>query len=141
MTQEPVELVRRFVDGYNARSLHEDAAELFASDLVVINEAAGLETRGRDAFLQHAVDGWVRAVPDAHVDLLDYEVQDGTVTVTMRSAGTFDGTLETPEGSVPGTGESFEMEMRVDATVEGDRIVRWVSEYDVAGWQEQVGLA
>lgn len=141
MTQEPVELVRRFVEGYNNRSLHDDAEAIFASDLVVINEAAGLETQGCDAFLQHAVDGWIHAVPDARVELLDYQVQGGVITVTMQSSGTFDGTLETPEGSIPGTGKPFEMEMHVEATVEGARIVRWVSEYDVEGWQKQVGLA
>ena len=141
MTTEPVELVRRFVAGYNDRSLHDDAASIFASDLVVVNESAGRNTQGVDAFLQHAFDGWVRAVPDARVELVDYQVRDGSFAFTRRSTGTFEGELETPEGPVPGTGKPFEMEMRVEATVEGDRITRWVSEYDVADWQKQVGLA
>lgn len=140
MTSEPVELVRRFVEDYNDRSLHADGETIFASDLVVVNEAVGLETQGLDAFLQHALDDWVRAVPDARVELMDYQVRDGSIAFTMRSTGTFEGELETPEGPVPGTGNPFEMEMRVDATVEGDRITRWSSEYDVADWQKQVGL-
>lgn len=141
MTTEPVELVRRFVDGYNGRSLPDDAAAIFATDLVVVNEAAGSETRGRDAFIQHVFDGWVQAVPDARVELVDFEVGDRAVTCTMRSTGTFDGTLETPEGTVPGTGRAFELEFTVEANVAGDRIDRWVSAYDVTDWEQQVGLA
>lgn len=141
MASEPVELVRKFIAGYNARSLHDDAAALFAPDLVVVNESAGQELEGIDAFLQHAVDGWVHAVPDARVELVDYRIQDRGIAFTMRSAGTFDGTLETPEGAISGTGNPFELEVRVEATVEGDRISRWVSDYDLQDWEQQVGLA
>lgn len=141
MTVEPIELIRSFVDGYNDRSLHDDAEAIFASDLVVVNEAAGMETQGIDAFLEHAVDGWLQAVPDARVELVDYQIQDGVVFFTMRETGTFEGELETPEGTVAGTGKPFEMDLRVEATVEGDRITRWVSEYDVEDWRKQVGLA
>lgn len=141
MTTEPVELLRRFVDSYNDRSLPDEAAAIFASDLVVVNEAAGVETEGIDAYLEHAYHGWIAAVPDASVELVDYEVDEWTVTCTLRSDGTFDGTLETPEGPIPGTGKPFEIELHVEASIDEGRVSRWVSSYDVKDWQHQVGLA
>lgn len=141
MTTEPVALVRQFIDSYNERSLREAAESLFASDLEVVNRAARVEVQGIDAFLDHVFDGWIRAVPDARVELVDYAVHDTVVTFTMRSTGSFEGPLETPEGTVDGTGERFETAFRVEATVSDGRIGKWVSEYDVADWQRQVGLA
>lgn len=104
MTTEPIEFLRQFVDSYNSRSLLDEAQAIFVPGLVVVNEAAGIETEGIDSYLEHAYHGWIEAVPDAHVELVDYEVDDQTVTCTLRSGGTFDGTLETSEGSIPGRG-------------------------------------
>lgn len=141
MTTELIELLRRFVNSYNDRSLPDEAEAIFAPDLVVVNEAAGVEAEGIDEYLEHAYHGWIGAVPDAHVDLVDYEVDDRTVTCTLRSGGTFEGTLETAEGSIPGTGEPFEIELNIEADIDEGRITRWVSSYDIEKWQHQVGLA
>lgn len=141
MPTEPVELLRRFVDSYNDRSLPDEAKGIFAPDLVVVNKSAGLETEGIDSYLAHAYHGWIRAVPDAHIELVDYQVGDRTVSCTLVSGGTFDGTMETAEGSIPGTGKSFEIELRVDADIADGAITRWESRYDMEDWQQQVGLA
>lgn len=141
MTTEPVELIRRFVNSYNDRSLPDAAEGIFTADLVVVNESAGVETEGIEAYLEHAYHGWLQAVPDARIELVDYEVSDRTVSCTMTSGGTFDGTMDTPEGSIPGTGEPFEIELQVEADIDEGRIARWVSSYDIEHWQQQVGLA
>lgn len=137
---ESVELIRRFVDGYNKRTLHDDAANFFAPDVALVNKGIGLEARGIDEFLGHVVDGWIAANPDVSVELVDYELRDGGIAATILSRGTFTGELETPDGTVSGTGESFETEFRVEADVADGRLTRWVSESDMAGWQSQVGL-
>lgn len=141
MTTGSIELLRQFVDSYNSRTLPDEAEAIFSPDLVVVNEAAGIETEGMDSYLEHAYHGWIEAVPDAHVELVDYEVDDQTVTCTLRSGGTFDGTLDTPEGSIPGTGNPFKIEMNIEASIDEGLITRWVSSYDVENWQQQVGLA
>lgn len=139
-TPESVELIRRFVDGYNERTLHDDAEDIFAPDVVLVNERVGLEVRGIDEFLAHVVDGWVAANPDAEMELVDYDLRDRGIAAMVVSRGTFTGELETPDGTVPGTGESFETEFPIEADVVNGRITRWVSEWDMAGWQSQVGL-
>lgn len=139
-SSESVELVRRFVDGYNERTLHGDAENIFAPGVVLVNERAGLEVRGIDEFLAHVVDGWIAANPDAEVELVDYDLRDGGIAATIVSRGTFTGELETPDGTVPGTGESFETEFPIEVDAVDGRITRWVSEWDVAGWQSRVGL-
>lgn len=138
---EPVELLRRYVDSYNDRTLHDDAEDLFASDIVLVNEGMGIESHGIDAYLEHSVENGIDAVPDGAVELVDYDVTDQGVTVTLLWSGTFTGELETPDGTVPGTGESFAVEFRIEATVEDGRITRWVSAVDMADFQSQVGLA
>lgn len=140
MTTEPIELLRRFVKSYNDRSLPDEAEDIFAPDLVVVNKSAGLEAEGIEAYLEHAYHGWIQAVPDAHVELVDYEVDDGTVTCTLRSEGTFEGTMETADGPIPGTGNAFEIELGIEADTDEGRIGQWVSTYDVESWQRQVGL-
>lgn len=137
---EPVTLVRRFVDAYNGRTLHEDAERIFTPDLTLVNESIGLEAVGIDPFVEHTFDDWLTAVPDARVELVDYEVTHRGISFTLLAEGTFTGELETPDGPIPGTGEPFAIEFTVTAVVDGDRITTWVSEYDVADWQAQVGL-
>lgn len=137
---ESVETIRRFADGYNERTLHDDAEDIFAPDVVLVNEGADLEVRGIDEFLAHVVDGWVTANPDAEMELVDYDLRDGRLAATLVSRGTFTGELETPDGTVSGTGESFETEFPIEADVVNGRITRWVSEGDIAGWRSQVGL-
>lgn len=137
---EPVTLVGRFVDAYNDRTLHEDAERIFTPDLTAVNKTVGLEATGIGPFLEHTFDGWLTAVPDARVELVDYEVTAPGISFTLLAEGTFTGELEAPDGPVSGTGESFAIEFDVTAAVDGDRITTWVSEYDVADWQTQVGL-
>lgn len=137
---ESLALIRRFVDGYNDRTLHDDAEQIFAPDVVLVNEGIGLEAHGIDELLNHMMDWWLAANPDAEAELLDYDLYDGGIAATIASRGTFTGELETPDGTVLGTGESFETEFRVEADVTDERIVRWVSESDMAGWQSQVRL-
>lgn len=137
---EPVELVHRYVDSYNDRSLHDDAEEIFASDIVLVNEGAGLEAQGIEAYLDHAVDSGINAAPDGEVELVDYQVTDQGIAFTVLWSGTFTGDLDLPDGTIPGTGESFEVEFRIEATVNDGRITRWNSEVDMADFQSQVGL-
>lgn len=137
---ESVELIRRFVDGYNERTLHDIAANIFAPDVVLVNKGFGLEARGVDELLGHVMDGWIAANPDVAVELVDYELRDGGIAARILSRGTFTGELEAPDGTVAGTGEPFETEFRVEADVADGQITRWVSESDMAGWQSQVGL-
>lgn len=140
MIPEPVELIRQFVDGYNDRTLHDDAENIFAPDILLVNEGLDLEVRGIDELLFHMMDGWIAANPDAEVELVNYDLRDEGIAATILSRGTFTGELETPDGTIPGTGESFETEFRVEADVADGRITRWVSESDMAGWRSQVGL-
>lgn len=141
MTNDPIDLIQKYVASFNDRTLLDDADAVFAPDVVLINKSTEMEAEGLDAFLQHTAIGWFQAVPDARVQLLDYELRDGAVACTLLSAGTFDGVLETPEGSIPGNGKPFELEFGVEATVTDDRIVRWISDYDLTEWKTQVGLA
>lgn len=141
MTNDPTELIRKYVATFNDRTLLNDAEDVFAQDVVLINESSEMEAQGLDAFLQHTAVDWILAVPDARIELLDYELRDGAVACTLLSSGTFDGELDTPEGSIPGNGERFELEFGVEATVVDDRIARWVSDYDLTDWKTQVGIA
>lgn len=129
------------MESYNDRSLPDEVENIFAPDLVVVNESAGLEAVGIETYLEHAYHGWLRAVPDAHVELVDYEVGDETVDSTLRSDGTFEGTMKTADGSIPGTGRAFEIELHMETDIDEGRISRWVSTFDVESWQGQVGMA
>ncbi len=139
-TPESVKLVRQFVDGYNDRTLHDDAEKIFAPDVVLVNEGIGLEARGIDELLDHMMDRWLAANPDAEVELMDYDLRKEGIAAMIVTRGTFTGELKTPDGTVSGTGEPFETEFQVEVDVTDGRIVRWVSESDMVGWQSQVGL-
>jgi len=94
---------RRFVDGYDDHTPHDDAEDIFAPDVVLVDEGIGLEARGIDDLLDNAIDRWLTANPDAKVELIDYDLHDGGMAATIVSRGTFTGELETPDGTVSGT--------------------------------------
>ena len=96
-------LVHTVYEGLNAGDL--DALEpLFAEDVETITPGGTL--KGLDAFRAMG-EGFLRAAPDMHHDIV-HTFEDGdTIVVEGVYSGTHTGPLETPDGTVPPSGNEF----------------------------------
>lgn len=79
----------------------------FSQDGYVRNIPTGMEFRGRDIAL--VASGMADAFLDVHREILDiYEMGD-VVVVELAIRGKHEGTLVTPEGTIPATGKTIDV--------------------------------
>src|SRR5574341_1793311 len=97
------QLAQNTVDMFNDRSFRQKAQDVANANIVVSDKPSGQEFRGVDGFLQYS-EGFVTAMPDLTGTALEHTVEGNKVTTRVRGKGTFTGTLQTPQGSVPGNG-------------------------------------
>jgi steroid delta-isomerase-like uncharacterized protein len=86
---------------------HDDldaAVALFAEDVETITP--GGTEKGRDAF-RALGEAFLRAVPDMHHDIVRTFEDGDTIVVEGVYSGTQTGPLETPQGTLPASGNEF----------------------------------
>ena len=94
------EIGQRFVDAFNA---HDEAKirELNAENAVI--EAPGdIRLEGREAASEYAMT-WLRAFPDARIDVKNELVAGDWVVQEFTFEGTHGNTLPSPAGDIPAT--------------------------------------
>jgi uncharacterized protein (TIGR02246 family) len=102
MTMNIREAFERGTDTFNAHDM-DGFAEVVADDVVVV--APGARCDGKPAFVEF-YGGWLRAFPDAHIDVNDVYFVDDIAVEEGTFSGTHDGVLHTPSGDVPPTGRA-----------------------------------
>lgn len=136
----PQEIAQQLVDSFNNRTYEQDASTFYTEDTVFVDIPTGRESKGIAAGIQDS-DGWVQAMPDVQGELVGHEVDGNTVRTTMRGIGTFTGQMMTPDGStIPGNGNTLDMEYVQIIHVEGDKVVRQEADYDMQTMMSQLGL-
>ena len=106
MTMTTREAFERGTDTFNAHDI-DGFAEVLADDVVVV-APAGCAVRGKPAFVEF-YGGWLRAFPDAHVDVHDVYFVDDIAVEEGTFSGTHDGVLHTPSGDMPPTGRAVSL--------------------------------
>jgi steroid delta-isomerase-like uncharacterized protein len=99
-------VVERFYAAFNRGDL-EGARESFDPDVVTV-EPSGGEMRGLDAFAGYLAV-FMRAVPDAKLNLVRAVESGDTVAIEGTYTGTFTGPLANPKGEIPPTGKAFDL--------------------------------
>ena len=131
------EIGQRFVDAFNA---HDEAKirELNAENAVI--EAPGdIRLEGREAASEYAMT-WLRAFPDARIDVKNELVAGDWVVQEFTFEGTHDGTLSSPQGDIPPTHKQLNGRGVQIFQVEGDAVVDTRLFFDQVEVMTQLGL-
>lgn len=134
------ELAQNTVDMFNDRSFRQKAQDVANDNIVVSDKPTGQEFRGVDGFLQYS-ESFVAAMPDLKGTAIEHTVQGNKVITRVHGQGTFTGTLQTPQGNVPGTGKPVDIEYQLEQTFNEDgKLVHFVVNYDMQDFMHQLGL-
>ena len=133
-------LAQAGVDSFNDRSFREKAKDLMDPNVVVMDTPTGQELHGPDGYVQLS-EGFVNAIPDLKGTAIEHKVEGNTVTSRVRGQGNFTGTLQTPQGNVPGNGNPVDIEYQIvqEFNDEG-KVVRFATNYDMQDFMHQLGM-
>jgi predicted ester cyclase len=128
------------IDSFNDRSYRQKAKDLADANFVIIDTPTGMQLTGPAGFVQYT-DGFVGAMPDLTGTLIEHTVNGNKVTTRVRGQGTFTGTLQTPQGNVPGNGKKLDLEYQAEQEYnDAGKLVRAVFSYDMQKFAQQLGL-
>jgi len=128
------------IDMFNDRSFRQKAGQVVDAGVVITDQPTGQELRGLDGYVQYN-EGYVAAMPDVKATVVEHKVSGNKVTSRVRGQGTFTGTLQTPQGAVPGNGKKLDVEYDLDQEFnDAGKMVRFTVKYDLAEFMRQLGL-
>lgn len=134
------QLAQANADAFNDRSFRQKAKDMLDANAVIIDGPTGQELHGPDGYVQYS-EGFVSAMPDIKGTVVEHKVNGNKVTSRIHGHGTFTGTMQTPQGSVPGNGKSLDIEYRVEQEFnDAGKIVRFAVNYDMQDFMRQLGV-
>jgi len=134
------QLAQDTVDDFNDRSFRQKAKDVADANIVIMDKPTGQELHGADGLVQFS-EGFVTAIPDLKGKALEHKVNGNKVTTRVRGQGTFTGTLSTPQGNVPGTGNPVDIEYKLEQEFnDAGKLVRFVVDYDMQDFMRQLGV-
>ena len=128
------------IDMFNDRSFRQKAGQVVDAGVVVTDLPTGQELRGLDGYVQYN-EGYVAAMPDVKATTVEHKVSGNKVNSRVRGTGTFTGTLQTPQGAVPGNGRKLDLEYELDQEFnDAGKMVRFTVKYDMPDFLRQLGI-
>jgi predicted ester cyclase len=100
---------------------------------------AGMVSRG-PAAVHALLEGYYQAFPDMRDEVVDWVEAGDTIAMEMRISGTHTGTLPTPNGPVPPTGRSLNVQSLDHIKVVDGKIASWHAYFDQLEFLAQLGL-
>lgn len=139
-TTTPAEVLRRAIeDGYNAGDMSV-AEELFVREVRALDGSG--ETYPRERFIaQH--DATERAIPDAHIEILDVVADDSKAVAHFEFTGTFENEMVyqgDEEKRFEPNGEELSYTGTYIAEVEDGEIVGWTGHTEMLEPFAQMGI-
>jgi predicted ester cyclase len=131
-------VVERGLKAFNAHDMEALARD--AAPDIEATAPGDLKLKGPQA-LKEFNTNWVRAFPDARIEATKIHAQGGTVIVEGIFTGTHDGTLKTPMGDVPATGQKVRGEFIQVFDVDRGLVKRNNLIYDRVQLMTQLGMA
>lgn len=136
--QDHVTIVRNFFDAFNRHDLDSAVATL-TPDFALEDVASGQTFHGPEGGRQW-LQGFLTALPDAHAELTNALVAGDWVFTEHTGTGTHAGPLISPNGEIPPTGRSIELQIAELYQLQEDKIALMRAYYDSATLLRQLGL-
>ena len=136
MSEQNKAVVRRFIEEvWNGRNL--DAIDEIISADHVDHDPARAGTPGGSAGVRAFVEMYLKAFPDAHIEMGELVAEGDLVAGPWRATGTHQGDLM----GMPATGKSISVTgMGMDRVVDGKIVESWAN-WDALGMLGQIGVA
>jgi predicted ester cyclase len=134
------QLAQAGADSFNDRSFRQNAKDMIDDSAVIIDGPTGQEFHGPDGYIQFS-EGFVAAMPDIKGTVIEHKVNGNKVTSRIRGQGTFTGTMQTPQGNIPGNGKSLDLVYEAEQDFnDAGKIVRFAVNYDMQDFMKQLGM-
>jgi steroid delta-isomerase-like uncharacterized protein len=137
MTMNVREAFERGTKTFNAHDMNA-FAEVLADD-VVFEAPGGLRGEGKAPCVEF-FGGWLRAFPDAHVDVHRVHIIDDVAVEEGTFTGTHDGVLHGPMGDIPPTGRTVKIGYIQVLRFRDGKHVSFNLVFDRLSMLEQLGL-
>jgi len=109
MARDNASIARQTYEDWNAREF-DRIADQFADDGEIVLVGSATRFSGREGSKQYS-HSWADAFPDGRIEV-DNVISAGTaVVVEFTGRGTQTGTLSTPAGDIPATGQSVTLQL------------------------------
>jgi steroid delta-isomerase-like uncharacterized protein len=126
-----------FVDAFNAHD--EERIRALSAENTVFEAPGDVKLEGRDAATEYAM-AWLRAFPDARIDVHNELVSGDWVVQEFTFTGTHGETLSGPGGDIPATNRRLEGRGVQILRVEGDTVADTRLYFDQVQVLTQLGL-
>ena len=136
--QENEAIARANVELYNKRDL-DGIAALASADAELIDVGTGQVLRGSTGSRQFS-QGFITAFPDSKCEIISIVANERSAVVEFWGRGTQTGPLVTPAGTIPPTGRKAEVRFCQVMEIQGGKIKRMRSYWDVNTMMTQLGL-
>ncbi len=136
--QENAAIARADVELYNKRDL-DGIAALASADAELIDVATGQTLRGPAGSRQYS-QGFMTAFPDSTCEIISVVADERRAVVEFWGRGTHTGPLVTPAGTLPPTGRKAEVRFCQVLEIQGGKITRMRSYWDLNTMMTQLGL-
>ena len=134
------QLSQSLTDMFNDSSYKTKAKDIADPHLTVSDPQTGQELHGPEGLAQY-FDGYHAAMPDVKAAPMDEKVNGNKVTTRIRGTGTFTGSLQTPQGNVPGNGKKLDTTYTVEQEYnEAGKLIHWSVKYDLQDFMKQLGV-
>ncbi len=127
--QDAIQLVKQNISAFNQGDAQGLAATL--SENAIYREIATQQTtRGRENVVKAALQ-WREAFPDVTETIQNIVASGNTVTAEITWEGTHRGTLVTPTGTIPPTGQRMQVQVSQVYTLENGQLKQTNTYFDM----------
>jgi predicted ester cyclase len=128
------------VAAYNAHDL--EAMMDFYAEHATLHDPLLPEPAEGHAAIRESYEAMMEGFPDARVEILSRDARENLLTYDLRFVATKDGTLPSPQGELPPTGQRVDVPMTIVVRLDGDgRAIEARRDYDADDLMAQLGLA
>lgn len=137
--QDNIRLIRSHYEAVNHGDI-DAGAMLVDRNFEWTNVPLNLKKRGQSGYREF-LDLWLKALPDANVDIKSIQANDDWVVVEFTGKGTNSGPFNGPEGPIMPTNKHIEVQFCELFQVKNGKIIRGKLYFDAASLMRQLGVA
>ena len=136
---ERIDIAKQGIEAFNNADW-DAVKELFTANPTYNELGTGRSLTGADAIVE-AQQGWKTAFPDVIGTVTNAFASGDQVSLEISWDGTHTGPLETPDGTIPASGNELTTPASMTVVFDGDKIAEQRHYFDMLSLLSQIGAA